>query len=368
MPRIITKIEAPTPIAPALIPTAAYARVSGGKDAQLHSLSAQVSYYSDYIQRRADWEYKGVFTDEAYTGTKNTRKGLQALLDECRAGNIRQIITKSISRFARNTVDLLNIAHEMRAIGVGIYFEEQLIDTMSGDGELMLTILASYAQEESRSASENQKWRIRKCYQEGKSTNHIDVYGYEYKNGLLTVIPEEAEVVRMIFSDYLGGMGKNAIMRKLERLYVPTKNGGRWTENTVASILKNEKHIGDTCLQKGFIADHITKRHKPNRGELPKYYVEGTHEAIIDKETFDAAQAEIARRAVKVRTPKRETQSEFAGIIKCGRCGASAARSAQTARSTPRRYGYAGRSSIAARASAQQSAYPKTSSRRNALR
>jgi DNA invertase Pin-like site-specific DNA recombinase len=268
-------------------------------------------------------EIKGVFTDEAYTGTRNTRKGLQALLDECRKGSIRQIVTKSISRFARNTVDLLNIAHEMRAIGVGIYFEEQLIDTLSCDGELMLTILASYAQEESRSASENQKWRIRKCYQEGKPTNPIEIYGYDYKNGVLTVIPEEADVVRMIFFDYLGGMGKNAIMKKLTKLGVPTKTGGRWTDSTVTLIIKNEKYIGDTCLQKGFIADHITKRHKPNRGELPKYYVEGTHEAIIDKETFDAAQAEIARRAAKVRTSKTKTQSEFAGLIKCGRCGAS---------------------------------------------
>ena len=178
------------------------------------------------------------------------------------------------------------------------------------------------SQEESRSVSENVKWRNRKNFSEGKPCNNIRIYGYDYKAGKLTVIPEEAEVVRMIFNDYLSGLGKNAIMKKLVRLGIPTKTGGRWSESTVGSILGNEKFIGDTVLQKGYIADHITKRHKPNNGELPKYYVEGSHEAIISKDIFEAVQAEMARRAIKFSPPKERVFSEFTGIIRCERCGA----------------------------------------------
>jgi hypothetical protein len=185
----------------------------------------------------------------------------------------------------------------------------------------MLTILASYAQEESRSASDNQKWRIRKDYKEGKPSNHIMVYGYDYGNGLLTVIPEEAEVVQMIFADYLAGMGWNAIKKKLTKLGVPTKRGGKWSDVCIGSILRNEKYIGDTLLQKGFIVDHLTKRKIANNGELPQYYIEGTHEAIIDRETFETVQAEMARRS-KNKNHAEPTLTEFSGIIRCGQCGA----------------------------------------------
>lgn len=186
----------------------------------------------------------------------------------------------------------------------------------------MLTILASYAQEESRSASENQKWRIRKDFKEGRPSNNIRIYGFDYKDFKLTIIPKEAEIVRMIFTDYLSGLGKNAIMKKLIRLEIPTKCGGRWSESTVGSILKNEKYIGDTCLQKGFITDHLTKQWKSNEGELPKYYVEGSHEAIIDREAFEAVQTEMAQRAAKANHPRKLTFSEFSGLITCERCGA----------------------------------------------
>jgi len=301
---------------------AAYARVSCGKDEMLHSLAAQVSFYSNLIQGKPEWEYVGVYADEAETGTKDSRPEFQRLIADCRSGRIDLVLTKSISRFARNTVTLLETVRELKNLGVGVFFEEQNLHSLSGDGELMLTILASYAQEESRSVSENCKWRIRKDFKEGKPSNNIRIYGYEYKAGKLTVIPEEAKVVRMIFADYLSGLGKNAIMKKLVRLGVPTKCGGRWSESTVGSILTNEKFIGDMCLQKGFIADHITKHWKPNNGELAKYYVEDSHEAIIDKETFEAVQAEMARRAAKANHPRKLTFSEFSGVITCGRCGA----------------------------------------------
>lgn len=322
MGRKITKIEAVTPM-PKRKRVAAYARVSCGKDEMLHSLAAQVSFYSDLIQSRSDWEFAGVFADEAETGTKDSRPEFQRLIAECQSGQVDMVITKSISRFARNTVILLETVRDLKERGIDVYFEEQNIHTESADGELMLTILASYAQEESRSVSENCKWRYRNGFKEGKPSNYIRVYGYDYKNGRLTVIPEEAEVVRMIFTDYLGGMGRNAIMKKLTRLAVPTKTGGRWSESTVMSMLSNEKYIGDMVLQKGYVADHITKRIKPNRGELPMYYVEGTHEAIIDKETFEAVQAEIARRSALSHHPRTKTVSEFSGMIHCARCGAN---------------------------------------------
>lgn len=322
MDRIITKTKT-TAALPSRTRVAAYARVSSGKDAMLHSLAAQVSFYSNLIQGNADWEYCGVYADEALTGTKDSRPEFQRLIVDCKAGMIDLVLTKSISRFARNTVDLLGTVRELKSLSVDVFFEEQNIHTMSSDGELMLTILASYAQEESRSASENQKWRIRKNYKEGRSTNHIRIYGYECKNTELTVIPEEAEIVQMIFADYLGGMGRNAIMKKLTRLGVPTKNGGRWTESSIFSILQNEKYIGDTLLQKSFIADHLTKLQKQNKGELPQYYVEGTHEAIIGHDTFDAVKKEMARRAAKINHPGTRTFSEFSGVIHCQRCGAN---------------------------------------------
>jgi DNA invertase Pin-like site-specific DNA recombinase len=321
MGRKITKIET-APSLPVRKRVAVYARVSSGKDDMLHSLAAQVSFYSNFIQNKTEWEYMGVYADEAETGTKGNRPEFQRLITDCRNGLIDEIITKSISRFARNTVTLLETVRELKSLGIGVYFEEQRIHTLSGDGELLLSILASYAQEESRSVSENCKWRIQKNFKEGKHSNHIRIYGYDYKGGKLTIIPKEAEIVKMIFSDYLSGLGKIAIMKKLIRLGVPTKCGGRWSVSTVGSILTNEKFIGDMCLQKEYVADHLSKRKKKNNGELPKYYVEGSHEAIIDKEVFKSVQSELARRAAQINYPAERTFSEFSGIIRCGRCGA----------------------------------------------
>ena len=321
MGRKITKLPQPAQL-PTRLRVAAYARVSCGKDEMLHSLAAQVSFYSNLIQSNPEWEYVGVYADEAETGTKGSRPEFQRLIADCRDGQIDLVLTKAISRFARNTVTLLETVRELKDLGVGVYFEEQNLHSLSGDGELMLTILASYAQEESRSVSENCKWRIRKDFREGKPSNNIRVYGYDYNAGKLTVIPEEADVVRMIFADYLSGLGKNAIMKKLIRLGIPTKCGGRWSGNSVVSILTNEKFIGDMCLQKGFVIDHITKSRKHNKGELAKYYVEDNHEAIIDKETFEAVKAEMALRAAKANPLRKPTFSEFTGRITCGRCGA----------------------------------------------
>lgn len=320
MERIVEKIEFPNAQKVKLLRTAAYARVSSGKDAMLHSLSAQVSYYNSMIQSNPEWLFCGVYADEALTGTKDSRENFQKLLAECKAGRIDLVITKSISRFARNTVDLLTTVRELKCMGVDVYFEEQNIHTMSADGELMLTILASYAQEESLSASENQKWRIRKDFEQGK-VGSITMLGYKRnKNGMLEIVPEEAEIVRMIFSDYLTGMGKLAIANKLNEMDVRTKNNRSWTPEAVRRIIRNEKYCGDLLLQKTFRENHLTKRKMENQGQLPQYYVEDAHEPIIDRETFQQAQ-ELMSRQQKF-SPKKscDTVYPFRSMIICGCC------------------------------------------------
>ena len=211
MERIVTRLEPTVPALPRKTRVAAYGRVSSGKDAMIHSLSAQVSYYSEYIQHHPGWAYVGVYADEAISGTKDERGEFQRMLADCRAGKIDLILTKAISRFARNTVTLLETVRELKGLGVDVFFERENIHSVSGDGELMLTILASFAQEESLSTSENCKWRVRNDFKQGKPGN-FRIFGYRQKKGVLIVQPKEAEIVRMIFRDYLGGMGRNLIM------------------------------------------------------------------------------------------------------------------------------------------------------------
>ena len=241
MNRIIHKITPALPQAPKLLNVAAYARVSMEKETMLHSFSAQISYYSEKIQKHPGWSYAGVYADRALTGTKSERPEFQRLLADCRAGKIDLVLTKSISRFARNTVTLLETVRELKALGIDVFFEEQNIHSMSGDGELMLTILASYAQEESRSVSENCKWRIRKRFEAGELVNWRFMYGYRITKGHVEIEPEEAVIVRWIFQSYLDGLGVTQIARVLREGNVPCLNGGMWTANRVTHLLKNEK-------------------------------------------------------------------------------------------------------------------------------
>ena len=298
---------------------AAYARVSSGKDAMLQSLAAQISYYSELIQKHRGWEYVGVYADEAKTGTKDSRENFQRLLVDCRAGKIDMVITKSISRFARNTITLLETVRELKTLGTDVFFEEQNIHSISADGELMLTILASYAQEESLSASENQKWRIKKNFEEGKPWN-CTILGYRAKDGVFEIITEEAETVRLVFTLYFEGFGKQAIANRLNEMGAATRFGKGWHQDTIAKILRNEKYAGDLLLQKTFRTDHLTKQTRINHGELSQYLVQEAHEPIIDRATFDAVQAEIERRANKT-TVKKGTATVFTGKIRCGVCG-----------------------------------------------
>lgn len=321
MSRIIRKIQPTILKAPELKRVAAYARVSLEKDTMLHSLSAQVSYYSEKIQRHPGWRYASVYADEALTGTKAERPEFQRLLTDCRAGLIDMVITKSISRFARNTVTLLETVRELKLLGVDVFFEKENIHSESCEGELMLTILASYAQEESRSVSENCKWKIRKQFEQGNPVS-TQLLGYRIKNGTFEIILEEAQIVRMIFDDYVSGMGRNAILKKLLSLQIPTKSGGVWNESQISDILKNEKYAGDLLLQKYYRTDHLTKLDRRNYGEIQRYYVRDHHEAIIDRQTFDRVQAELQARAQHFH-PYEYSPSDysFSGKIICGNCG-----------------------------------------------
>ena len=313
-----------------LLRVAAYARVSCDKDAMKHSLAAQISYYNEYIQRHSDWVFAGIYADEAYSGTKDDRPRFVQLIQDCKDGKIDRIITKSISRFARNTVTLLTVARDLRRMGIGIYFEEQNIDTLTEAGELMITLLASQAQEESRATSENCKWRIKKKFEEGYTT-HFNMVGYRAVDGLVEVVPEEVGTVRRIFQLYLEGYGKQAIANILNEEGVPSCLGGEWVATTIQNILQNEKYIGDLLLQKNFIADHITKINRRNRGELPQYFISNDHEPIISREMFDAVQKEHERRLAKYSGVTGKT-SELTSLIKCGICGKSYRRKKATAR------------------------------------
>ncbi|MEG0766863.1 MAG: recombinase family protein [Clostridia bacterium] len=321
MEKTITRLEPTTPRIPRKTKVAAYARVSSGKEAMIHSLSAQVSHYSDTIQHHPGWSYVGVYADEGISGAKDDRDEFQRMLTDCRAGKIDLILTKAISRFARNTVTLLETVRELRLLGVDIFFERENIHSISGDGELLLTILASFAQEESRSTSENCKWRIRSDFKQGKPGN-LRIYGYRQKKGVLVVEPKEAEIVQMIFHDYLSGMGRNLIMKKLRGMGAKTLQGAQFKEAQILAMLHNEKYVGDLLLQKTFVASHPNEWWKKNKGELPKYLVRNAHEAIIDRETFDKVQAELKRRTEeRAPAPKGREAYPFTGIMTCGHCG-----------------------------------------------
>lgn len=309
----------------------AYARVSSGKDAMLHSLAEQVNYFKTMIESNPDWDLAGVYADEAVPGTKDSRPEFDRMMRDCRAGKIDRIITKKISRFARNTVTMLATVRELKELGISVFFETDNIDTFSGDGELMLTVLASYAQEESYNVSENCKWRIRKGFQNGESYGLNFLFGYRVSKNGLEIDPVQAEIVRMIYNDYLSGMGTHAIRDKLNDMAVPTVTGAPWRESTIWKMLKNEKYIGDNHLQKTFVKDHISKKQVKNRGELESYYVEGDHPPIITRAVFLAVQEEFKRRAAKFTAPSERSAASprpvesfsFTSKIVCAGCGAN---------------------------------------------
>ncbi len=318
--KTIIKLPVEMPRQQSLKRVAAYARVSSGKDAMKQSLSAQVTYYSSMIQNHPGWEYAGVYSDEAKSGTRDSREGFKCLLADCKAGKIDMIITKSVSRFARNTVLLLESVRRLKLLGVDVYFEEQNIHSVSGDGELMLTFLASFAQEEARSVSENQKWRIRRCFAEGRPWN-MNMLGYRQENGKLIIVPEEAEIVRRIFGEYLEGNGPCKISKGLNADSIPAPRGGEWEPVTIRKLLKNEAYTGNLELQRYYKESHIAPFTIKNDGVLDKYVVKDSHEPIISKETFDVVQREIARRAEKHKDKAPPQKYPYSLKIVCGNCG-----------------------------------------------
>jgi len=313
------------PTIPAIRPrtrVAAYARVSNDKESMIESLAAQVSYYSAHIQRNPQWIYVGVYADEGLTGTKDNRPEFQRLIADCFAGKIDMVITKSLSRFSRNTLDTLNILRELKQKGVDVFFERENIHSNSGDGELMLTILSSFAQEESRSVSENCKWRIRRKMEQGELVNWREMFGYTIEKGIVEIDQERAVIVRSIFIDYLDGVGTAEIARCLTEKGVETFRGGQWTASKILGMLKNEKYTGDALSQKKYVVDHLSKRRVWNHGERPMYFAEETHQAIIDHELFERVQKRITEELDANGGHRTNNQRYlFSGRIICSNCG-----------------------------------------------
>lgn len=280
---------------------AAYARVSTGREDQLTSYEAQINYYTSYIQSRADWAFAGMYADEGISGTSmQKRSGFRRMIRDAMAGKIDLILTKSVSRFARNTVDSLSTIRKLKARGVECYFEKENIRTMDSKGELLITIMSSLAQEESRSISENTRWGMRKAFENGRAFVPFKHFlGYEKSPGGKWVInPQQAETVRLIYTLFLQGATFYGIAAELTRRETPTPCGGKkWNAVTVKNILQNEKYRGDALLQKRYSRDFLNKKMLLNHGEVPQYYIKGCHEAIIEPPVFERVQAEIARRA-----------------------------------------------------------------------
>lgn len=335
--RIINKIEPKVTQMPTRKKVAAYARVSMESERLQHSLSAQVSYYSGLIQKNPAWEYVGVYADDGVTGTKaEAREEFNRMLADCEAGKIDIILTKSISRFARNTVDLLSTVRHLKEMGISVQFEKERIDSLSEDGELMLTLLASFAQEEVRSLSDNVKWGTRKRFEKGIPNGRFQIYGYRWDGDHLVIEPEEAKIVKLIYDNFLNGLSAETTEKQLEAMEVKSYKGCHFSNSSIRQILGNITYTGNLLFQKEYIVDPISKKSKINRGELPQYWVENTHEAIIPMEVYQAVQAEKARRRELGALANWSINTScFTSKIKCGCCGKSYQRSNRKGRKDP---------------------------------
>lgn len=304
---------------------AGYARVSTDHEEQQNSYDAQVAYYTSYIKGNPEWEFAGIYADEGISGC-NTKKrdGFNAMIEDALAGKIDLILTKSVSRFARNTVDSLTTVRKLKEKGVEVYFEKENIYTLDSKGELLITIMSSLAQEESRSISENTTWGQRRRMQEGKvCVAYSSFLGYrkgDKKDDPMQIVEEEAVIVHRIYDEYLAGKTPYDIAARLtnDGILTPRKKN-KWSADGVMRILQNEKYRGDAILQKTFTIDFLTKKVKKNEGELPMYYVPDDHEAIIRPEVFEMVQEEIQRRRDAGGHAKCKTA--FSGRIVCGDCG-----------------------------------------------
>jgi site-specific DNA recombinase len=325
--RIIEPIK---PLIPKRKRVCAYARVSTASEAQGESLENQTIYYKKLIEDNPDYEYVGVFADQGITGTKDERPEFKKMLALARAQKIDIILTKSISRLARNTIIVLEIVRELKTLGVEIVFEKENISSLSGDGEFMLTVLSSFAQEESKNVSENLKWRYRRKFEKGElAINATRFLGYDKDEyGNLVINQSQAEIVERIFNDYVGGKGTFVIAKELNDEGVLTVAGGKWHSTTILNILKNEKYKGDVKLQKTYVKDYLTKKKYINHGEVDSYYIENNHPPIVTKEIWEEAQQLLRLRGEtkgNKRTGKEKYQNRYplTGMLICSKCGAT---------------------------------------------
>ncbi len=309
---------------------AAYCRVSTDSDEQATSYEAQVEHYTEYIQKNPEWEFAGIYADDGISGTNTkNREEFNRMIEECEAGNIDMIITKSISRFARNTLDCLKYIRQLKEKNIPVFFEKEAINTMDSKGEVLLTIMASLAQQESQSLSQNVKLGLQFRYQNGQvQVNHNHFLGYtKDEEGNLVIDPEQAEVVKRIYREYLEGYSMDKIAKGLEEDGILTGAGKtKWWTSTINKILRNEKYIGDALLQKTYTTDFLNKTRVKNNGIVPQYYVEENHEAIIPKDIFLRVQEELVRRRVVKTSANGKKRSYsckhcFAQIVICGECG-----------------------------------------------
>ena len=301
---------------------AAYARVSSSSEDQLNSYRVQNQYYSELISNNPDWEMVDIYADEGITGTSvEKREDFQRMIKDCRKGKIDRILVKSISRFARNTKDCLAAVRELKELGVSVQFEEQGIDTSKVSSEMVTAIMASLAQKQSESISGNVKWGVQKRMEDGTYVASSAPYGYRLVNLRLEIQPEEAEIVRWIFQQYLAGANVNEITKELNAR--SAGNNRKWYKAAVTYILSNERYIGDCLWQKCYMTSTIPARQVINRGEKTQYYAEGKHPAIIDKDTFYAAQRLRKQRRTTNGSATGAAYSILTGRILCGKCGAA---------------------------------------------
>lgn len=305
---------------------AAYARVSTDEKDQQHSFSAQISYYNNLIQKNHEWEFAGIYADLGISGTSTrNREEFHRLLTDCELGKIDMVIVKSISRFARDTVDTLRTVRHLKDLGIAVYFERERINSLSADGELLLSLLASFAQEESRSISENIKWAVRKKFEQGIPNGHKAPYGYRWDVALemFRIIPEQGRVVQEIYRRYLVGESAYAIAKDLTARGVTGQQGGAFDQTSVKEILSSISYTGTMVLQKNFFTEgHVRKK---NKGELPMFYVEEMFEPLVSIEDFEKAQKIRAERAEQ-QANKNPKLTVFSGKMKCGYCGMGVSR------------------------------------------
>lgn len=320
----VTILKPTNPYQKSKLRVAAYCRVSTSSDDQKESLTYQRLHYEKYIKSNPDWEYVDVYSDDGISGTKkDNRIALMRLIADCENKKVDIIVTKSISRFSRNTTDCLELVRKLSDIGVFIIFEKEAIDTRAMDGELVLTVLSGLAENESRSISQNNKWSVKKRFENGTYKQPYAPYGYNVNYGVLTVVPEQAEIVQRIFKEALNGKGSRLIARGLNEDGIKPKKGLSWHQSTIQSMLKNERYIGDVLLQKTFTDDNFKKHH--NYGEEVQYYRKNQHEAIISREDFEAVTEVLEQRrknkGIKRDDGKYNNKYIFTSRIKCSECG-----------------------------------------------